>query len=99
MFFAIISDLEKYMLPCVNKRMFGFECPGCGLQRAVSLVMQGDFLEAFYMYPAIYNLFALGIFFGLRIFVKWKYDNFILKVLMFSTIGLIIGSFIWKLIN
>jgi hypothetical protein len=55
-------DLEKYMLPCFSKTLFGIECLGCGFQRALFLLFKGDFFAAFKMYPAIYTtLIFLGI--------------------------------------
>ncbi|MCV6631391.1 MAG: DUF2752 domain-containing protein [Flavobacteriaceae bacterium] len=99
MFFALLTERDKYMLPCVNKRLFGFDCPGCGMQRAMSLLVEGNFAEAFHMYPAIYNLILLAGYFVLRAFVKIRYDNWILRVLIFSAIALIIGNYILKLIN
>lgn len=53
---------EKFMLPCLFKTLFGFECLGCGFQRAFFLLFQGEFLAAFKMYPAVYStLLFLGI--------------------------------------
>jgi uncharacterized membrane protein len=43
------------MLPCLSKTLFGVECLGCGMQRALVLVFQGEFGKAFQMYPAIYT--------------------------------------------
>ncbi len=54
-------DLSKYMIPCLNKKMFGIDCPGCGAQRALVLLLQGEFQQAFKMYPAIYTLLLLAI--------------------------------------
>jgi hypothetical protein len=55
-------DLEKYMLPCLSKTLFGMECLGCGFQRGFLLLLQGDFGDAFKMYPAIFTtLLFLGI--------------------------------------
>ncbi|WP_324504942.1 DUF2752 domain-containing protein [Flavobacterium sp.] len=55
-------DLEKYMLPCLSKTLFGMECLGCGFQRGFLLLLQGDFSGAFNMYPAIFtSLLFLGI--------------------------------------
>ncbi|MGC6430575.1 MAG: DUF2752 domain-containing protein [Jejuia sp.] len=54
------SKLEEYMLPCLNKKLFGIECMGCGLQRSLSLILHGEFIAAFKMYPAIYTLVLLA---------------------------------------
>jgi Protein of unknown function (DUF2752) len=57
-----MHDLEKYMFPCLSKTLFGVECFGCGMQRALALVFQGNFAQAFQMYPAVYTtLLFLGV--------------------------------------
>jgi len=51
--------MEDYMLPCMFKQTFGFDCMGCGLQRALYLLVQGDFYGAFVLYPPVYTLLLL----------------------------------------
>jgi hypothetical protein len=53
--------MEDYMLPCMNKTIFGVDCMGCGTQRASHLLLQGEFVEAFKMFPAIYTLILFAI--------------------------------------
>lgn len=53
--------MEDYMLPCLFKQTFGFDCMGCGLQRAALLLSEGKFVAAFFMYPAIYPLLILAL--------------------------------------
>jgi len=53
--------MEEYMLPCFSKKLLGIECFGCGTQRALLLVLNGEFEAAFKMFPAIYTLL---VFFG-----------------------------------
>ena len=48
--------MEEYMLPCMNKKLFGIDCMGCGIQRAIALIFEGDLVGAIHMYPAIYTL-------------------------------------------
>ena len=91
--------MEEYMLPCLNKKLFGFECMGCGLQRAVSLLLKGEFVEALYMYPAIYSLILLFIFIGINFFFKFKNSNRIIAALAIITVATIIISYIIKIIN
>lgn len=50
------------MFPCLSKTLFGIECLGCGFQRALLLLLKGEFRNAFEMYPAIYtSLLFIGI--------------------------------------
>jgi len=90
---------EEYMIPCLNKKLFGFECLGCGLQRSVSLLLQGEFIEAFKMYPAIYTLIPLFILFGINIFYKFKNADRIINILAIISVSIIIIGYIIKLIN
>ncbi len=90
---------EDYMIPCLNKKLFGFECLGCGLQRSVSLLFQGEFIEAFKMYPAVFTLIPLFILIGINIFYKFKNANRIINILAIATVSIIIVSYIIKLIN
>ncbi|SHI55458.1 DUF2752 domain-containing protein [Algibacter luteus] len=91
--------MEEYMLPCLNKKLLGIECLGCGMQRAVVLIFQGEFIEAFYMYPAIYSLIVLFICIGINIFFKFKHSSKIIGGLAILTVATIIISYIIKLIN
>ena len=90
---------EDYMIPCLNKKLFGFDCLGCGLQRSVSLLIHGEFLEAFKVYPAIFTLIPLFILIGIDFFYKFKNSNKIINILAIASVSIIIISYIIKLIN
>jgi hypothetical protein len=60
--FLRLKGLEDYMLPCLHKKYLGFDCIGCGLQRSVVLLLKGEFIDAFFMYPAIYPMLFLFVF-------------------------------------
>lgn len=89
---------EDLLLPCLNKQILGMECPGCGLQRSVLLLFEGDFGAAFLMYPAIYPLILLMSFLLADQFIKIKYSNTIIISLMITTVVLILTNFLLKLI-
>jgi hypothetical protein len=81
------------MLPCLNKKLFGFDCMGCGIQRAISLFFQGEYIAAFKMYPAIYTLILLAIVLLISIFYKFKVLNKIINALAIASIIIIIINF------
>jgi len=87
---------EQYMLPCLNKKLFGFECMGCGMQRSLSLLFSGHFIAAFKMYPAIFVLVPLAIVIVTSFFYKFKYVNKIINGLAIASVLIIIVSFITK---
>ena len=92
-------NVEDYMLPCLNKKLFGTECMGCGLQRATALFFQGEFVAAFKMYPAIYPLGLLILFLLLNSFFKIKYSNKITILLTILTVGTILGNYAYKMLT
>ncbi|WP_062055150.1 DUF2752 domain-containing protein [Aquimarina longa] len=85
------------MLPCLNKKFFGVDCLGCGMQRSIVLLFKGDFIAAFYMYPAIYPIIALLLFLGLNFFITFKYSKFIKMSLILITSLTIIISYLIKM--
>lgn len=87
---------EEYMLPCFSKQIFGVDCPGCGIQRAISLIMHGEFIEAFKMYPAIYSLILLFAFLLADNFFTIKYASKIIITLTTITVVLILTNYISK---
>ena len=93
----IFLSAKDYMLPCLNKKLFGIDCPGCGMQRSVHLLFHGEFLAAFKMYPAIYPIMALLLFLGTNLFVKFRYAYQIKLLLMLLTAATIITSYIIKM--
>ncbi len=85
------------MLPCLNKKLFGVDCLGCGMQRSIALLLKGEFAAAFHMYPAIYPLLLLLTFLGFNLFVKFKYDSFIKAALMITAVVTMVISYVIKM--
>ncbi|TXE11807.1 DUF2752 domain-containing protein [Seonamhaeicola algicola] len=88
--------MEEYMLPCLNKKFFGVECFGCGMQRALALIFKGEFVQAFYMYPAIYTLILLVVLITINAFKNNKLLSKINTTLAVVNAIIIICSFIIK---
>ena len=90
---------DQFMLPCLNKTLFGFECMGCGIQRSFWMLFSGDFIGAFYMYPAIYTLLLLFLVVGINHFKPFKHSNIIIISLTILTVVIMVGNYILKLLN
>ena len=93
----LLSD--KYMLPCISKQLFGIDCPGCGFQRSVALLLQGEFKASFLMYPGLMPMLALFGFLALNRFVSFRRANTIIILLAGTTVLTILGNFLIKIIN
>ena len=99
MTFINLIKPEDFMLPCLNKQLFGIECLGCGIQRATVLLFRGDFFLAFKTYPAIYTLFLLALFLIFNLFIKFKYDYGIKMGFIALNVIIIITSYLIKIFN
>ena len=88
---------EEYLLPCLNKKLFGVECLGCGFQRSVLHLIRGEFSEAFYVYPAIYTLLLFLMYILLNLKFKFKNSKKIIRVLVIINILVIISSYLIKM--
>ena len=56
--YFVIGRKFLYSL-CPMVIMTGFPCPGCGLTRAMFMVLRGDFAGAWKMHPFIYGVIIL----------------------------------------
>lgn len=91
--------MEEYMIPCMNKKLFGVECLGCGTQRSFWLLVQGDFVGAFKMFPAIYTTILLFAFIGLHFIDKTRNYQRIIIGLAISNAIIMVVSYFYKLIH
>jgi len=92
-------DLEKYMIPCMNKKIFGIECLGCGTQRAFLLILKGEFTAAFFMFPAIYTTLLFFAFLALHFIDKSRKYHKIIIILAIINAVIMITSYIYKIKN
>ncbi len=87
-------NLEKYMLPCFSKTLFGIECLGCGFQRGFLLLLQGDFEGAFEMYPAIFTTLVFLAILGVNFIDKNRnYKKIIISSAVINGIFMIAGYY------
>jgi hypothetical protein len=85
-----IQWLQEHLLPCPFKYFTGIDCPGCGFQRSVIALVQGDFHKSFQLYPPAIPLllfFAYGI---LDYRLKLDTKNEIIKKTGYMIVGTII---------
>ncbi|MDE6332354.1 MAG: DUF2752 domain-containing protein [Muribaculaceae bacterium] len=68
-----LNDPARVRSPkCVLKVVTGFDCPGCGAQRALHALLHGHICEAWSYNPFLFflvplaALYSLGEFFGAR---------------------------------
>lgn len=90
---------EADMLPCMSKQLLGMECPGCGLQRSVALLFDGQLAESFLMYPGLFPMLFFFGFAALDRFVHFRQGPRTTSALGLLTAGAILVNFLLKTIN
>lgn len=90
-------DWEKYMLPCFSKMIFGIDCPGCGLQRSIVLLFEGQVTNAFKMYPAVGTTLVFFMFVGLHFIDKKRSYHQLMIIFAVINAFIMIFAYFYKI--
>lgn len=93
----IIAFLERNMLSCSWKTFLDQDCMGCGMQRAIILLLKGEFLASFKMYPALLPLIFMFFYLAFHLKFNFKYGHLILKYLFIINVLIILLNYLYKL--
>jgi len=86
------------MVECSWKSHFGVECMGCGFQRSFVLLMEGNFWESIQLFPATIPIILVFIYTGAHLIFKYKNGARNIVILFSTSVGLMLGNLVWKLI-
>lgn len=87
------------MIPCANKKLFGVDCLGCGTQRALLHILKGNFVEAFYQFPAIYTTLAFFLVLALHFVDRNRNYHKLIIGLAISNAVIMVISYCIKMSN
>jgi len=60
-----------YLIPCLWKTFFGFECSGCGVTSSIIEIIKGNFLIAWEINKITFLVFPLLLFYSIKkLFLK-----------------------------
>lgn len=81
------SNGETFFVGCISKSISGLDCPGCGSQRAMHELLNGNFIKAAQLNFLVYFIAPLLLFIFFKIILKPF--NIILPDIIISTKWLI----------
>ncbi|MGY3214951.1 DUF2752 domain-containing protein [Mucilaginibacter sp. HD30] len=87
---VFISWLRDHLLSCPFKYITGLDCPGCGFQRAVLALVQGDINESFRIYAPTIPLLLFFTYTLTDRFFKLDTEKGLLKKSLFVLVGWIV---------
>ena len=66
----LLSGID-YLIPCLWKTFFGFECSGCGVTSSIIEIIKGNFLIAWEINKITFLVFPLLLFYSIKeVFLK-----------------------------
>ncbi|MBV9986832.1 MAG: DUF2752 domain-containing protein [Chitinophagaceae bacterium] len=95
----MLNWFADHMLPCAYKSLFGIDCPLCGFQRALLLMLQGEWKASFALYPPLLPLLCLGIGFLLQRLFRNRIPVRYLNRFSIAVLLLMLVNYSVKLIN
>jgi len=94
---GLIEWLKNHLLTCPSKQFFHFDCPGCGLQRSIITLLEGDLVKSVQLYPATIPILFCLIFTALHLKFKFKFGPEIIKGAYILSSLIIVVSYIYKI--
>ena len=94
--------LHDYMLTCGFKATYGIDCMGCGFQRSVLALLNGDLSASISFYPALIPMVFLIAFLFAHLAFKFKFGAGVIKIWFGVTAAIAVinwfSNAIWPLI-
>jgi hypothetical protein len=97
--FNLKDKVDIFLIPCPIKYFLGLDCPGCGFQRAILALIEGDFLKSFRLYPPTVFLLISFLMVGFAYVFKWDKNSRILTGFLLLTGFVIYVNYVYKIIN
>jgi hypothetical protein len=94
---STLNWLEQHLLACPFKSFSGMDCPGCGIQRSLLLLFQGDLAMSFKLYPATIPILILFVFTGFHLKFDFKNGAFFVKLLYIGVTLIIVTHYVYKI--
>ena len=92
-----LSGMQEWLLPCPIKTVTGIDCPGCGFQRSLLALLQGQWQESYRFYPPTVPLLILLFYILLRNAFGFDRRNIAVKVLAVACCWFVLGVYVIKL--
>lgn len=94
-----MDELEQHLLPCLYKKYFGVDCPGCGMQRSMVALLEGNFSESFRLFPALVPMMVMLVFLALHLVFKFERGGTWLKYMFIGVAAIVTVNYVWKMVH
>jgi hypothetical protein len=96
MYSSFTEWLEENQIPCFYRKIFGIDCPGCGMQRAIIELLKGNILDSIIFYPPLIPIIITLIFLLLHLIFKIRNGHKVLKIMFIISISIVFVNYFIK---
>ena len=96
---SFLDWLKEHLLTCPSKYFFHIDCPGCGMQRSILALLEGDIVKSLSIYPATIPIFVLFGYTFLHLKFDFSKGAFIIKWGYIACTIIILAFYIYKILN
>ena len=89
--------LEARMLTCPLVKYWNMECPGCGMQRSLIALFEGDLFSSLQLYPALIPLITLFTYTLLHLKYNFTGAAKNITVMQVAVVSIITAHYIYKI--
>lgn len=94
---SFIEWLHNHLIPCPFKYLTGYDCPGCGFQRSVLALLQGNLKASLHLYPATIPMLLVTAYTIIDALYPFDSKAYVRKGLYIATAAIIIVSYVCKM--
>ncbi len=97
---ALANWLQQHLIPCPLKSLTGIDCPGCGFQRSVIELIQGNLYRSLTTYPPTIAILLFLLLVLTDSYLKTRWGKALKKwlfLLAATTVVINYGFKIWAL--
>lgn len=96
---GLVEWMKEHMIACPSKHFFSLDCPGCGMQRSILALFEGDFAGSLSLYPATIPIFTLLMYTAVHLKFDFKYGAAIIKWGYIGCSIIIMTFYIYKILT
>ena len=90
--------MADFLLPCLFKKITHLDCPGCGFQRSVMALFNGELLTSWQFYPPTIFILITSVFYFFDATGLLQMNSFLKKWLLPFNLFLIGLNYLVKII-
>jgi hypothetical protein len=95
---ALIEFLQHHLLECSLKASFGFDCPGCGMQRAFIALLNGNLYDSLKLNPSLIPFLLTLVYTFSHLMFGFKNGAKLVVIFFSTTATVMLVNFVLKLI-